>query len=218
MPHKVKAFVLAGAGALAIATASPARAAVITYNSSAAFLAAVTSSDTWTFNGPNYNPVIRLNSLGTDIVSVATQGGDAAGIIFDNALCGRTGSAVDCFKPVVFTILEPRNAFGFDNLDFTVDEEAVVVVNFAGGAPPFSKAFGLGGHPAFTPTFFGIISDDLLASVTVYSRTIGSTAIGQRANVIDNVIVGSTAVPEPTMLLLVGSAMASGLLRRRVRA
>ena len=59
----------------------------------------------------------------------------------------------------------------------------------------------------FTPIFFGFTSNQSIASVTVYSRDPGSIDIGLRANVIDNVTVG-TAIPEPgtLVLLLLASA------------
>jgi len=199
-------FVLAGA--------TPARAAAIIYSSSAAWEAAVTSFDTWDFNGPEGNQVILLNSLGTNIVSVATQGGDPQGLIHDNALCGSTGGALDCFPPIVLTFLEPRNAFGFDNLDFNGFEEAVVQITFAGGGSPLTAVFDLGGAPAFTPIFFGIISDQDLATATIYSRDPGSDTVGQRANVIDNVRVGLAEVPEPGVIALLACGLGT-LLRRR---
>jgi len=143
-------------------------AAVTTYSSRATFLGALAGADTWDFNGPEGNPVVILNSLGTNIVGVSTQGGDAAGVIHDNALCGSVGGAVDCFPPVVFTLLQPRNAFGFDNLDFTVDEEAVVNIAFANGDPSQQFVFDLGAEPPLTPIFFGFTSDQSIASVSVY--------------------------------------------------
>ena len=155
-------------------------AAVTTYSSRATFLGALAGEDTWDFNGPDGNPVIILNSLGTNIVGVSTQSGDAAGVIHENALCGAASGAVDCFLPVVFTLMQPRNAFGFDNLDFTVDEEAVVNIAFANGNPSQEFVFDLGGEPTFTPIFFGFTSDQSIASVSVYSRDPGSLDIGQR--------------------------------------
>ena len=50
-------------------------------------------------------------------------------MINGNAVCGSVGGAVDCFPPIVFTLLQPRNAFGFDNLDLNGSEEAVVNVD-----------------------------------------------------------------------------------------
>jgi hypothetical protein len=103
--------------------------------------------------------------------------------------------------------LEPRNAFSFDNLDFTESEEAVVTVEFSNGDPSQQFVFDLAGAPALTPTFFGITSDQALASVTVYSRDPGTNDVGARANVIDNVTVGVSAVPEPGTF----SALVAGL-------
>jgi hypothetical protein len=170
-----------------------------------------------TFNGPEGNPVVILNSLGTDIVAVSTQGGDAAGMIHDNALCGSVNGALDCFPPVLFTVLQPRNAFGFDNLDFTVDEEAVVNIAFANGDPSQEFVFDLGAQPALTPIFFGLTSDQSIASVRVYSRDPGTMTLGQRANVIDNVTVGNV-VPEPgTLVLLILSSASLWFLRGRAK-
>lgn len=195
-----------------------AQALTVTFTSRSSFENALSSFDTWNFNGPQGNAVIHLNSSGTDIVDVSTQGGDSAGIIHDNALCGRTGGQTDCFSPLVFTILQPRNAFGFDNLDLTATEEAVVNVAFVGLSPAQQFVFDLAGQAAFTPTFFGFTSDQLLASVTIYSRWRGTTGIGERANVIDNVTVGSAStVPEPGTILFLGFGLLGliGLNRRR---
>jgi hypothetical protein len=192
-------------------------ASVTTYNSRAAFLGALASENTWDFNGPEGNPVIILNSLGTDIVGVSTQGGDAAGVIHDNALCGSVSGAVDCFRPVAFALLQPRNAFGFDNLDLTEAEEAVVDIAFANGDPSQQFTIDLGGQPALTPIFFGVTADQSIASVSVYSRDPGTTVIGQRANVVDNVTVG-TAVPEAgTLTLFIAASAGLFLQRRRAR-
>jgi PEP-CTERM motif-containing protein len=81
--------------------------------------------------------------------------------------------------------------------------------------------FDLGGNPAFTPTFFGITSDVAISTVMIYSRDPGTNEVGQRANVIDNVILaesGTQVVPEPTSLLLFGKGLAASLRRWRRRA
>lgn len=192
-------------------------ASVTTYNSRAAFLGALAPPDIWDFNGPEGNPVIILNSLGTDIVSVATQGGDAAGVIHDNAVCGSVSGAVSCFRPVAFTLLQPKNAFGFDNLDFTEAEEAVVNVAFANGDPSQQFTFDLGGQPAFTPIFFGVTADQSIASVSVYSRDPGTRTIGERANIVDNVTVGATVPEVGTLTLLITAAAGVSLQRRRTQ-
>ena len=191
-------------------------AAVTTYSSRATFLGALAGANTWDFNGPEGNPVVILNSLGTNIVGVSTQGGDPAGMIHENALCGSVSGAVDCFPPLVFTLLQPRNAFGFDNLDFTSSEEAVVNIAFSNGDPAQQFVFDLGAEPPLTPIFFGFTSDQSIASVRVYSRDPGTTDIGQRANVIDNVTVGN-AVPEAGTLVPLILASAS-LCFQRFRA
>lgn len=189
-------------------------ASVTTYNSRAAFLGALTASTTWDFNGPEGNPVIILNGLGTDIVKISTQGGDAAGVIHDSAVCGSVSGGVDCFRPVDFTLLQPWNAFGFDNLDLTEAEEVVVNVAFANGDPSQQFTFDLGGQPAFSPIFFGVTADQSIASVSVYSRDPGTQTIGERANVVDNVTVGAM-VPEAGTLTLLTAASAGVVLQRR---
>lgn len=189
-------------------------ASVTTYNSRAAFLGTLASADTWDFNGPEGNPVIILNSLGADIVHVSTQGGDAAGVIHDNAVCGSVSGAVDCFRPVAFTLLQSRNAFGFDNLDLTEAEEAVVDIAFANGDPSQQFTIDLGGQPALTPIFLGVTADQSIASVSIYSRDPGTRTIGERANVVDNVTVGAT-VPEADTLTLLIAASAGAFWQRR---
>ena len=170
--------------------------------------------------------MVVLKSLGTDIVGVSTQGGDAAGAISGNALCGSVSGAVTCFPPVVLTLLQPRNALGFDNLDFNGFEEAVVNVAFANGDASQQFVFDLGGQPMFTPIFFGVTSNQSIASVTVYSRDPGSSDIGLRANVIDNVTVGMrdsrtgnarAATPSFSWRVILGAA-GQGRRRRRIIA
>ena len=191
-------------------------ATVTTYSSRAPFLGGLDGADTWDFNGPDGNPVTTLDSAGGNIVGVSTQGGDAAGMIQGNTLCGSVSGAVDCFPPVVLTLLQPRNSFGFDNTDFNAFEEAVVNVAFSNGDPSQQFVFDLGGAAPFTPIFFGFISDQSIASVTVHSRDPGTTAIGQRANAIDNLTVGN-AVPEPGTMASLGIGLGAAALGFRRR-
>ena len=146
--------------------AQPARAATITvFNSEALFLAAIGPSQTFDFNQPD-GPISLLDGL----ASISTVGGDAQGQILSNTLCGSSAGSVDCFPPVLFSLAPGLQAFGYDNLDFTLEEEAVVTMNFTNGDPAQAFVFDLGGNPAFTPIFFGITSDVAISTVMIYSR------------------------------------------------
>jgi hypothetical protein len=171
---------------------------------------------TFDFNQPN-GPISLLDGL----ASISTVGGDAQGTILSNSLCGSTGGSADCFPPVLFSLAPGLEAFGYDNLDFNGSEEAVVTVDFTNGDPAQVFVFDLGGNPVFTPIFFGITSDVAISTVMIYSRDPGTNEVGQRANVIDNVILaerGTQVVPEPTSLLLLGTGLAASLRRWRRRA
>ena len=76
-----------------------------------------------------------------------------------------------------------------------------------------SFVFDLGGAPLLTPIFFGATSDVDIATVEIYSRDPGSTAIGQRANVIDNVTVAAF-VPAPASAVLLALGLAAAGLRK----
>lgn len=195
---------------------SVADAAVITtFSSRANFEAALANPLTFDFNQPN-GPVANLGSE----LTVSTVGGDASGQILNNGLCGSVGGGADCFPPVLFTFAQPGFAFGFDNLDFTSDEEAVVTFSFTNGDASQSFVFDLGGAPSFTPIFFGATSDVAISTVEIFSRDPGSTQVGARANLIDNVTVDAAVVPEPGSLALLGLGLGLAGLggRRRARA
>jgi hypothetical protein len=180
---------------LIVAVGAASAATVTTFTSQAAFLGAVATPDLFDFNQPN-GPITNLGTL----ASITTVGGDASGQVIGNTLCGSSGGSVDCFPPVLFTFTVPNMAFGYDNLDFNGFEEAVVTINFTNGDAAQEFVFDLGGAPAFTPIFFGAVSDVAMSSVQIYSRDPGTTNVVQRANVIDNVILGANAVPEPATL------------------
>jgi hypothetical protein len=185
-------------------------ATVNTFTDRPTFLAGIGTSVTFDFNQPN-GPISTLGSLAT----ISTTGGDSSGQIYTNALCGSTSGSVNCFPPVVFSFLTGGKAFGYENLDFNGEEEAVVTLNFTNGDPAQSFVFDLGGQTPATPIFFGALSDVAISTVEIYSRTPGTTNVGERANVIDNVTL-QAAVPEPASLLLIGSGfLLLGVLRRR---
>ncbi len=191
-------------------------ALVTTYTSRAAFLAASGPVDTWDFNGPDGNPVITLQSLGTSVASVSSIGGDPQGTINGNGLCGSEGGGVDCFKPVRVTLLVPALAFGYDNHDLILMEEAVVNIGFTDGTTR-QYVFDLGGEDTLTPIFFGLKSNTPISYFETYSRTAGTTDVGRRANVIDDVSIAS-AVPEPSTFAAAVAALALGWAARRRRA
>ena len=89
-------------------------------------------------------------------------------------------------------------------------------IAFSNGDPSQQFVFDLGAESPFTPIFFGFTSNQSIASVTVYSRDPGTVDVGQRANLIDNVTVGS-AVPEPGTMASLGIALGSLSLRRRCK-
>ena len=188
----------------------PASAAVLTtFNDRTAFLGAVSSPITANFTGPDGTPVAAAAGL-----SISTLGGDLSGILNDNALCGSQMGSVDCFQPLLFTPTASLFAFGFDNLDLIAGEEFVVLIDFVNGDPQQAFNFSLGAQPELTPIFFGATSNVAISQFQVYSRDIGTTGIGQRANVIDNLTAaslgnGGAEIPEPSTALL---ALAGGLV------
>lgn len=182
-----------------------AQGSITTYTTRSTFESALATPTTFDFDQAN-GPVSTLGSL----LGVSTIGGDPNGQIFGNSLFGSLTDNVESFLPVQFSFLTNGFAFGYDNLDLTADEEAVITISYASG-PSDVFTVSLGGQDDFTPVFFGAISTDAISNVQVYSRTIGEDTIGDRQNIIDNVTVDAgpiTATPEPSSLML----MSGGLL------
>lgn len=183
-----------------------AEGSITTYTTRATFENALSAPTTFDFNQPN-GPV---SVLGT-VLGISTIGGNPNGEVDNNTLYGSDGGGINSFLPVQFTFLTPGFAFGYDNLDFTDNEEAVITFSFVSGGPSQQFTISLSGQPAFMPVFFGATSTDEIANVQIYSRTIGTDEVGLRANIIDNVTVGEVAdvtTPEPSSMML----MSGGLL------
>jgi hypothetical protein len=190
-------------------------AAVVTqFTTQAGYDGAISSPQIFTFTGANNTAVANVGTA----LSVRTVDGDAHGAIDANALCGSTASSIDCFKPLLFTFLTPGNAFGFHDGDLTSDEEFVVILNFTNGDPSQQFVHNLGGNPAFTPIFFGVTSNVNLSSVEIYSRDIGSDAVGQRANTVLDIDLPGARTPEPSFLGAVGAVLVAIGWRRKRKA
>jgi hypothetical protein len=196
-----------------------ANASITTYTTRSTFESALSSPTTFDFNQANG----AIATLGT-VLGISTVGGDPNGTVNDNALQGANFGALDIALPIQFSFLQPGFAFGYDNLDLTNNEEAVVTFSFTNGDPSQTFTFDLGGQAEFAPIFFGAISDTQISNVQIYSRTIGTDTIGERVNVIDNVTVGpvgtSTSTPEPGSWMLMSGGLLvllgrSSSLRRR---
>ena len=116
--------------------------------------------------------------------------------------------------------LQPVHGFAFDDFDLTLDESPVVRVSFADGSS-FTHILGTV-STAFTPLFYGVSSDVALTRVEVFSSDASFDYLpGQRANLVGNVTLGVTAVPEPSALAMSVSGVLLGLfaaVRRRTIA
>lgn len=185
------------------------------YTDRASFDAAQPSQYLYTFQEPNI--VAILSSSQGHLANVSTVGGDAYGRAQGVNLGGSSGDSIDNFKPLRFDFLQPIYGFAFDDFDLTLDESPVVSVSFADGSS-FTHVLGTV-EPAFTPLFYGLSSDVALTRVEVFSSDASFGYLpGNRANLVGNVTLGVTAVPEPSALALSAVGLAIGLLgmaRRR---
>lgn len=185
------------------------------YTDRSSFNAAQPSQFLYTFAEPNI--VAVLSSSQGDLATVSTVGGDAYGRAQGVNLGGSTGGGIDNFKPLRFDFLQPVHGFAFDDFDLTTDESPVVTVSFADGSS-FTHILGTV-STAFTPLFYGVSSDVALTRVEVFSSDASYRfEPGNRANLVGNVTLGVTAVPEPSALALGLSGLFMGLFataRRR---
>lgn len=204
-----------GAAAVLVALATQAQA-YTEYTDRASFTAAQPSQYLYTFAAPNI--VAVLSSPQGDLAAVTTVGGDPYGQAQGSNVGGSSGGGVDNFKPLRFDLLQPVYGFAFDDFDLTTDESPVVTVSFADGSS-FTHVLGTV-STAFAPLFYGVSSDVALTRVEVFSSDASfNYQPGNRANLVGNVTLGVTAVPEPPSLVLgaVGLALALFVKARRSR-
>jgi hypothetical protein len=159
-------------------------------------------------------------------IDLSTSGGDPFvqlqnyGFGFGQAIGGSSGGAVNNFLPVVITFSAPYFAVGFDDLDLTqlgvVDEYAIIDVAFTSGVVRYLRTDPDADFS--TAPFFGVWSDERILGVRVWSAETPTGAPGTRANLVDNLAVSRTAVPEPTTLWLIGAGLALVARRRRPQA
>lgn len=183
----------------------------------ASFTAAQPSQYLYTFAAPNI--VAVLSSAQGDLAGVSTVGGDAYGQAQGSNVGGSSGGSIDNFKPLRFDFLQPVYGFAFDDFDLTLDESPVVSVSFSDGSS-FTHVLGTV-STAFTPLFYGVSSAVALTRVEVFSSDASfNYQPGNRANLVGNVTLGVTAVPEPPSLVLgaMGLALVLFVKARRSRS
>ena len=209
---------------LITALSVPSFGAFIEYNDRATFEAAVPGVVSFDFEtasgfpaGPAaldlINATIDLStSPGDSTVTVSDYGNG-----FGQAIGGRVDDDVNNFQAVVIAFSAPYFAVGFDDLDLTDDEFAIINVVFSSGSVNFLRT-NPGGDFTQAP-FFGVWSDEAILGVRVWSGDNPTDLPGVRANLIDNLSVSRIAseadVPEPTTWLLCGTGLALVALRRR---
>lgn len=199
-----------------------ARAALITFNSEAAFLAALASSTTFDFEVASDFPLAPSAAIGI----VGFVDFDFARTTTGNPVSGTQSMTGDDppgdfgFATVVFTGLGTLpNAVGFFALDLNGVDSEVVVLDVAQSTPGPGQfrqfKIGLDGADPFTPIYFGVIStDDTIQSITL-SGTDEFEA--DRAWEIDDLTIGNTGrpMPEPATLFLLGAGLLGGAVLRR---
>lgn len=211
---------------LITALSGPSFGAYIEYSDRFAFEAAVPGVVSYDFETASGFPLAQapLDSIGATI-DLSTSGGDSTVTVSDfgfgwgQAIGGRTNDAVDNFAAVVISFSAPYYAVGFDDLDLTPNEYAIINVVFASGSNLFLRTDGDGDFG--TAPFFGVWADEPIIGVRVWSGDNPTDSPGVRANLIDNLSVSrigvDTTVPEPTTWLLFGSGLALAAFRRRQR-
>jgi hypothetical protein len=207
---------------LLVALAPHSDAAVIEFFDRATFNATVPGVVTFDFETGSGFPLApaALDFIDASI-DLSTSGGDSVvqlqsyGLGFGQAIGGSSSGGIDNFLPVVVTFSAPYFAVGFDDLDLTQfpSEYAIIDVAFSSGVVRYLRTDPDSSFA--TAAFFGVWSDEPIIGVRVWSADTPDGAPGTRANLIDNLDVSRTAVPEPATLSLVSAGLV--LLARRRR-
>lgn len=207
---------------LLTALSVPSFGAFIEYSDRATFEAAVPGVVTFDFETTSGFPLAEAPLDFIDAtIDLSTSGGDSVvtlsdyGNGFGQAIGGRVGGVIDNFEAVVVSFGAPYFAVGFDDLDLTDNEFAIINVVFSGGSFNFVRT-NPGGDFTQAP-FFGVWSDEPILGLRVWSGNNPTDAPGGRANLIDNLSVSriDADVPEPTTWLLFGTGLALVAFRRR---
>jgi PEP-CTERM motif len=211
---RAKALAPALTLAVVLACAASSASAQTQYATRAAFNAAATTHYDYDFNGGTM--VSTLSSAAGDLAAVTTVGGDAFGAVSGGSLWGSTAGAKDAFTTLRFDFLQPVYGFGFDDLDLNGAEWAIIDVTFTGG---LTQRYARTTFTPFEPVFFGIASASPLLRVQVFSDdTAAGLQPGSRANLIDNVVVSTTPVPEPSAFTLLAAGLGlMGMFARLLR-
>lgn len=207
---------------LLAAMSVPSFGAFIEYNDRATFEAAVPGVVTFDFETASGFPLAEapLDFVNATI-DFSTSGGDSTVTVsdygngFGQAIGGRLNDAIDNFQAVVVAFSAPYYAVGFDDLDLTDNELALINVVFSSGSFNFVRT-NPGGDFTKAP-FFGVWSDEPIIGLRVWSGENATDLPGLRANLIDNLSVSRipSDVPEPTTWLLFGTGLAMVAFRRR---
>lgn len=209
---------------LLTALSVPSFGAFLEYSDRATFEAAVPGVVTFDFETASGFPLAQapLDFI-NGTIDLSTSGGDSTVTVsdygngFGQAIGGRVNDNVDNFEAVVIAFSAPYFSVGFDDLDLTDNEYAIINVVFGSGSFNFVRT-NPGGDFTQAP-FFGIWADEAILGVRVWSGNNPTDLPGVRANLIDNLSVSRISadadVPEPTTWLLFGTGLALVAFRRR---
>ena len=204
-----------------------AQAAFIEYSDRIAFESAVSGIVSFDFETTSGFPAApaQLDIIDATI-DLSTSGGDSAvyvqsyGAGWGQGIGGSVSDEINNFTAVVVAFSAPYYAVGFDNLDLTLNEDAIINVVFGSGSFTFKRTDP---DPDFSNApFFGIWAGEPILGLRVWSGNAPTDQPGSRANLIDNLSVSRTPseipdVPEPSTFWLTSAAGLGLMLLGRLR-